>query len=287
MGETPRKAPNHLNGWARSSDVRSLLKGCPLEWAATLLAHDEDKRDNINFDLGTAFHTIPEEVLAGGMDIDSAIEHSIHVLDELLARHKSDDPISGKRSLNPKILARNLDRMGRQWWDDWQHSGFSKHWDVAVELNVVVDDLLRTQLDCLLTMPDTDLFTIIDWKSGTSKRSDSLQLWVYEWGLRRNGTIPDDGHVESWFYHAWDGHWQKADPYPRGSIIEAMLEETFVRKSTMTSAPPVAIPSWYCDYCAVQYSLCPAFNDGSWEKVEALWEERQPVLVNMEGKAIG
>lgn len=287
MGETPRKAPNHLNAWARSSDVRGLLRGCQLEWAGTLLAHDEQKRDNINFALGTAFHTIPEEVLAGGMDIESAIENSIHVLDAEIAGF-GDNPISGKRSVNPNILARNLDRMGRTWYEDVVLSGRFAGFDVAVEYDVVIENQLYTQLDAWYSTTDGDgEHAIVDWKSGTSRRSDSLQLWVYEYGLRTNGTISEDETVTGWFYHAWDGHWQQADPYPGNAVIAVMLNETFERKSKLTSQLPVAIPDWYCDYCAIQDSLCPAFNNGSWEKVAALWEERRPVLVDKKGNPIG
>ena len=292
MGETKRKAPNHLNGWARSSDARTLLRHCPMDWALSLLAHDEQKANNINFDLGTAFHTIPEEVLAGGMDIESAITHSVTVLDDLLALHTTETAtISGKRSVNPMILARNLDRMGRQWYADYQASMFTS-WDVAVEYDVVVPNVLRTQLDALFSHKNSNEYAIVDWKSGTSTRSDDLQLWIYLWGLRKNGTISDDADVDLWFYYPWHGEWKKAARYPGDSVIAEMIEETYQRKLVGMRYDDGAacgftpIPDWYCDYCSVQ-GLCPVYNDGSWAKVDALWEERQPVLVDMEGNQIG
>jgi len=285
MGETPRKQPNHVNGWARSSDVRTILRNCGAEWLWSLLAHKEQKRDNINFDLGTAFHTIPEEVLSGGMDIDSAINHSIHVLDELLARHTGDNPITGKRSKNPNILSRNLFRMGRQWYQDVIVEAPFGDADVAVEYDVVIEGQLRTQLDAMFSRPG--LFDIVDWKSGTSTKADDMQLWIYEYGLRRNGTISDDDTATGWFYFPWHGEWKQAAPYPGNLVVAAWLDETLIRKKSMMDTAGTPVPDWYCDYCAVQESLCPIFNDGSWEKVDALWEERQPVLVNMEGTEIG
>ena len=291
MGETKRKAPNHLNEWARSSDVRTLLRHCPMDWALSLLAHDEQKANNINFDLGTAFHTIPEEVLTQSMGIGEAIQHSIHVLDELLAKHTEGVPIiSGKRSLNPNILARNLERMGNQWWTDYQDSTFVD-WEVAVEYDVVVPGMLRTQLDALFSHRSGKEFAIVDWKSGTSTRSDDLQLWIYLYGLRKNGTISDDAEVGLWFYYPWHGEWKKALAYPGDAVIAEMLEETRQRKhvgmryDSGSACGFTPIPGWYCDYCSVQ-GLCPVYNNGSWDKVDALWEERQPVLVNMEGNPV-
>ena len=286
MGDTPRDSIHHLNQWARSSDVRTLLKGCEFEWAFSLLADDEDKRDNINFDLGTAFHTIPEEVLTQSMDIDSAIDHSIAVLDELLAAHTGDNPISGKRSLNPTILARNLDRMGRQWHQDIVVEAPFKGYDVAVEMTIVVPNIMRTQLDALYSNPDADDFVLVDWKSGTRSKADDMQLHIYEYGLRKNGTLPEEYQLESYFYFPWNADWQKAKPYPGDAVVAEWLATTAHRKAKIIDYGPACIPDWQCDYCAVQYSLCPVFNDGSWEKADALWHKRQPVLVNMEGKEV-
>ena len=108
---------------------------------------------------------------------------------------------------------------------------------------------------------------IVDWKLGTSKNGSPLQLWVYWYGLRRLGLVPDSAYFRGWFHYVtYANPIEEVGDYPGDAFIEDYIRSAYERRNAGTWLPN---PTWVdCRYCPYQ-DICPIYSgdERSWDEI--------------------
>lgn len=272
-GMKPFKA--QVSDITRSTEIREILGGCELkyllgrtEWSGTE-KHDPKGMPTHQlvsyYEMGSAAHAAIEAITYGAPKEETILDAQMHLSKEL-DRH--DDIVFTNARPDKASTVHALEEVIENWWldahpDSPERSVFFNAFDWPPKTEVTMlhtEAKISSQADAIFTMKPEALsnatHAIVDYKTGMSKKADSLQLWIYFWLARMTGEIPEDTEFLGYFHHVTHRQLQVADPYPGDSYIEAAIRKTHAIKESKTYLPT---KGWYCKYCPFQ-EACPEFG---------------------------
>jgi len=268
-----------INYWTRSTDLRSLGQ-CPMSWLLGRLY--EPTRGKGYFHFGTGIHYGVECAIKGAT-MDEATMEAIKLTNELIkADEDAGKPIDWTKKRPEdgwQVLAAVLIS---QWWTDVMRpdgevmKGMPTQMPFyrdrePIELEYTTDTApemgVTTEIDSIwerkVGVPGYD---IVDWKTGSTAKSDSLQLWLYNYAARHTPGSPLVGvgpeAIGMYFHHIAFSKLQEAEAYPGDDYIDALLYYSREQRHIIHEggfAP--CNTDWYCNYCQSQ-PICPIMGQG-------------------------
>ena len=275
-----------LNFWTRSTDLRNLAQ-CPMSWLLGRLY--EPTRDRGYFHFGAGIHYGVECALKGAT-LEDATAEALYTIGGLLdgsARAQRPVDWTAKR---PEAGWYDLtNTMMAQWWTDvmppegepikgmpGQMPFYRDRKPVALEVTTNTAEVMgvTTEIDSIwertVGAPGYD---IVDWKTGSTAKSDSLQLWLYSYAARHTpGSVIEGVPAEDvgmWFHHLAFSKLQPADRYPGDDYMRRLLEYSQRQRALIHEdgfAP--CKPDWYCNYCQSK-DICPVVGNGDLTQIIA------------------
>ena len=275
-----------INFWTRSSDLRNLGQ-CPMSWLLGRLY--KPTVDKGYFFFGTGLHLGVQRALEGDTlerATEIAVQEVIDLVNESLDAGREVE-WTKKRPVHQWVgLATE---MMSQWWTDvmppegepikgmpTQMPFYRDREPIALEFTTNTAEIngVTTEIDSIWKrtagVPGYD---IVDWKTGSTQKSDSLQLWLYNYATRHTPGSPLEGveaeDVGMWFHHLAFSKLQQADPYPGDDYMLRVLEYSQRQRALIAEdgfAP--CKPDWYCNYCQSK-SICPVVGTGDLTKIIA------------------
>ena len=275
-----------INYWTRSTDLRNLGQ-CPMQWLLGRLY--APTRDKGYFYFGTGMHYGVECALKGATLEDATLEAVGMIHDLLNESDEAGRPVDWTAKRPESEWYDLTNQMMSQWWTDvmppegepvkgmpTQMPFYRDREPIALELttNTAAELGVTTEIDSLwvrkVGVPGWD---IVDWKTGTTAKSDSLQLWLYNYASRHTPGSPVEGvpaeDVGMWFHHLAHSKLQPADPYPGDEYMRRLLSYSQRQRALIHEdgyAP--CKPGWYCNYCQSK-EICPVVGNGDLTKIIA------------------
>lgn len=110
---------------------------------------------------------------------------------------------------------------------------------------------------------------VVDWKLGTSKSGQDMQLYVYWYIMKKMGLAGEHDEFNGWFHYVNYQNPIAFDhlKYPGDKFVEAYVDEAYSRK---INGPYLPNPSWFsCTYCRFRDN-CPLYDTdpvGAWDYI--------------------
>lgn len=262
----------------RSTETRQFNgNGCPIEWLWDRVDDEMDvtRQPKSWFERGNVGHAIIEALLEGAEWDDAMLILTEFLESDVMDEDWIETSKCTKANFEYEIIGL-IDKFVSQYerlYEDYEV--------VGTEYELVFDTpngtVVSTTLDALFKDPD-GWPVVVDWKLGTSKSGKDMQLYVYWYGLRRLGLVPDDAWFRGWFHYV-----TYEDPigythnvaYPGDDFVAAYIDEADKRRK---EGPYLPAPDWFsCRYCHHQ-EVCPLYA----EDAEEVWEMIQQIEVRFE-----
>lgn len=283
--------------WSRASDIRTLAlgQGCEGQWYLSHLYRGE-LPDAVWFILGTAIHTAIEETILHDYTLDEAIE--IAHTDRRMMMHDAEangiiQQTSARAKRGLHTIEDDINRMVKKWWDDVHPSSPSRlpvyndyDWPPTVEyvIDVGIDETrLITTVDAIFrgSQKFGEGTLVVDWKSGSTKKSHPSQIQTYAYGLKAEGLFdPTAQLVIGAFHHIDHSTLQFEYDYWGDEIVESWIRNTNLTKSHKDIT---FNPDWWCGYCTAR-AKCPVMGDGDMQDIKIRLGKANR-LVEPEGEA--
>lgn len=267
-------------GTIRSTETRTFNgAGCPLEWLWDTVdtAMGVERQPKSWYVRGTLAHEFIENVLNGIPE--SAAWAQLHEWldhDPLMSVDWMETTKCTKAGLYTELTG-VLERWLKQYselYRELEPVGVEYQLDFETPNGTVVS----TTLDALFK-DENGHPVVVDWKFGTSKSGQDMQLYVYWYGLRRLGIVPDDAFFRGWFHYVTYEKpltYTAASEYPGDEFVETYIDTAEERRR---SGPYLPNPTWFsCRYCYHQ-EVCPLFA----EDAKETWETIRDIKVEFNG----
>lgn len=264
----------------RSTETRLFNgAGCPTEWLWDRVdeATETTRQPKAWFVRGTKAHEYIEDVLNGIPE--AAAWDSLHEWFEsspLMEEDWMETTKCTKAGLYTELTS-VLEKWGQQYEELYQDLT-----PVAIEyeLNFTTPNgtVVSTTLDALFR-DEQGHPVVVDWKFGTSKSGLDMQLYVYWYGLRKLGLIPEDAYFRGWFHYITYEKplgYTASTEYPGDHFVETYIDTAEERRR---SGPYLPNPTWFsCRYC-YHKEVCPLFVEDAVET----WEMINEIKVEFNG----
>ena len=250
----------------RSTETRLFHGGgCPTEWLY-------DRVDDMAYVaqppkafhmVGSAVHAMIEEFLQGNDPFE--------VWDAWLYAHSEDE----REWLDTtKVTKETFPSLVEDTFDTWLKQ-YRKFYDglepflteYRLEFETPNGTPVVTTIDAVFRDEASNVY-IVDWKTGTSKSGQDMQLHVYEYGMKRMG-YP---YIEdAWFHytHLKDPIDYTKSGYPGDEFMARYIDEADRRRK---EGPYLPNPSWFsCAYCQHK-EACPLYADDAEAAAKAIEE---------------
>lgn len=255
----------------RSTETRLFNgDGCPLEYLLTQrdLSLEIERPDKFWFVSGTLLHKFVEDaILTNPRAARQAMLESIELINEAELIH------AARGSTEELGLASFCATWADRWIEQYDLIyGDLEPTAIELKLDVPVNDevTLVTTVDAVFVDED-DWPIVVDWKFGSSKSGKPMQLFVYWYGLRKAGIVPDDAWFRGWFHYVQQSSpTQEVGNYPGDDFVETYIIAADWRKKQGLFLPN---PSWFaCRYCDYQEE-CPLYAEEpaiAWQNIMSL-----------------
>lgn len=274
------KSYGTINYWTRSTDLRNLGE-CPMKWLLTRLYPPD--RDKGYYHFGTGLHFGIECAIRGATLKEATDEALLEIVRLITEAKKAGRPVEWTSKRPEEGWTDLAEEMMSQWWIDVmppegtvlkgmaaQMPFYRDREPIALEFTADTNmgAGVVTEIDSIWKrktgVPGYD---IVDWKTGSTAKADSLQLWVYNYGARHTPGGPLYGvkpeMVGMWYHHLAFSKLQPADRYPGDDYMRKLLIYSDLQRQLIHSegfAP--AKPDWYCNYCQSKMR-CPVVGTGN------------------------
>lgn len=257
---------------ASASAMRDALSGCPLRGLLDKM-YETGQRYGWNV-LGSGLHLAIEKVALDDLDLDQAkdVAHE-YIWDTIQKWGEAGHAVRYSNGRALDTLEDDVDSMLVDWFHDVHPDSSDRHftyepydWPFQPEVELSRPGF-HTSIDAVF-YPKTsgEGVGLADWKTGTSKKADPIQMWTYQWawGEFRNGGVQD-----AWFHHLAHGEIQPIEDYPGDEYVAHLAEYTLYTQENMTLRMQ-AKPHWVCgraDLCPHKETRCPAYG-GSLQQIK-------------------
>ena len=258
----------------RSTEVREYHSGCSLRYLLGF-AQPEEPESHYHtthasyFTLGTVIHGAVEDILNYGTPLDTAIEKAQADLMEVIKASDETVYTSARPDATSTVLA--VEELLTNWYaDTMPDSDDQISYYRALDFPPYAEQVLyhpeieiESQIDAIFSFKPEAIgnagkTVVVDWKTGNSKKADSLQLHIYWYLMRKTGWVNPTEPFTGWFHHLTHRSVQMADPYPGDEYVEALIYKAHAYKTMRLWTPD---PGWYCKYCPHYETVCPLYND--------------------------